>query len=36
MSFLDKIFIDGHSMHHQWNKKLCYEARDTLLGCVDR
>ena len=25
----------GDSQRYQWNKKLCWEARDTLFKCVD-
>ena len=35
MSFLeDRLTASGHAAHHSWNKKLCFEARDTLLSCV--
>lgn len=25
----------GNSHNYQWNKKLCFQARDTLFECVD-
>ena len=33
MSFLEDRLFNGNST--AWNKKLCFEARDTLLSCVD-
>ena len=36
MSFLeDRMFLAGQQNNH-WNKKLCFEARDTLFSCVDK
>ena len=36
MSFLeDRLFHGGQYAQQSWNKKLCFEARDTLLSCVD-
>ena len=28
--------LDGASSQQVWNKKLCFEAKDTLFSCVDR
>ena len=25
----------GNSAHMNWNRKICFEARDTLFECVD-
>ena len=37
MSFLeDRLYHQGQAAQHNWNKKLCFEARDTLLSCVER
>lgn len=30
-----KLFAMGNSQQHGWNKKLCFEARDSLYDCVD-
>ena len=36
MSFLEERFQSaGGASHHSWNKKLCFEARDTLLSCMN-
>ena len=37
MSFLeDRLYVQGQGANHTWNKKLCFEARDTLISCVDQ
>ena len=37
MSFLeDRLWAGGHSGQQMWNKKLCWEAKDTLFACVDK
>ena len=37
MSFLqDRLFAQGQTNQMGWNKKLCWEAKDTLFSCVDR
>ena len=37
MSFRqDRITHMGQSNQHSWNKKLCFEARDTLYACMDK
>ena len=37
MSFLeDRLFTSGSRAGQMWNKKLCFEARDTFNGCVDK
>ena len=36
MSFLeDRLYVQGQGAQHAWNKKLCFESRDTLLSCVE-
>ena len=37
MSYLeDRLFTSGSRDKQSWNRKLCFEARDTFLGCVDK
>ena len=37
MSFLtDRLTLTGTQTQQIWNKKLCWEAKDTLFACVDR
>ena len=37
MSFLsDRLTLTGTSAQQLWNRKLCWEAKDTLFACVDR
>ena len=37
MSFLeDRMTSFGWGAQHSWNKKLCFEAKDTLFTCVDQ
>ena len=36
MAHLENRLTTGGQPHHTWNKKLCFEARDTLLSCVNR
>ena len=37
MSFLEnRLSNSGQSNQMQWNRKLCFEARDTLFSCVDK
>ena len=31
----NKFLAMGNGQHQQWNKKLCFEARDTLFECID-
>lgn len=31
----DSLYLQGNSQQIAWNKKLCFEARDTLYDCVD-
>ena len=31
-----KLFAMGNNQQMQWNKKLCFEARDSLYDCVDQ
>ena len=31
----NKLYAMGNGSQLQWNKKLCFEARDTLYDCVD-
>ena len=37
MSYLsdNKYLLLGNNQQFGWNKKLCFEARDTLYDCVD-
>lgn len=36
MSLSDTRFsLIGNTHTYAWNKKLCFEARDTFFGCVD-
>ena len=30
-----KLFAMGNTHQPGWNKKLCFEARDSLYECVD-
>ena len=30
-----KLFAMGNNQQQGWNKKLCFEARDSLYDCVD-
>ena len=30
-----KMFAMGNDQQLQWNKKLCFQARDALFDCVD-
>lgn len=30
-----KLFAMGNSQQTAWNKKLCFEARDSFTDCVD-
>ena len=32
----NKYFAMGNNAGHGWNKKLCFEARDSLYECVDK
>ena len=37
MSFLeDRLTLQGNYTQQVWNRKLCWEAKDTLFACVDR
>ena len=37
MSFLeDRLTLSGNYTQQVWNRKLCWEAKDTLFACVDR
>ncbi len=37
MSFLeDRMTSMGWGSQQSWNKKLCFEAKDTLFACVDK
>ena len=37
MSFLeDRLTLSGNMTQQVWNRKLCWEAKDTLFACVDR
>ena len=37
MSFLeDRLTLAGNYTQQVWNRKLCWEAKDTLFACVDR
>ena len=37
MSFLeDRMTAMGWGAQQSWNKKLCFEAKDTLFACVDK
>ena len=37
MSFMeDRLTLMGNYTQQTWNKKLCWEAKDTLFACVDR
>ena len=37
MSFLtDRLELSGNYSSRVWNRKLCWEAKDTLFACVDR
>ena len=37
MSFLeDRLTLTGNYTQQVWNRKLCWEAKDTLFACVDR
>ena len=37
MSFLsDRLELQGNYTQQVWNRKLCWEAKDTLFACVDR
>lgn len=31
----DKFFLMGNSITYSWNKKLCFQARDSFYECVD-
>ena len=36
MNYTDaKFFAMGNGLHQHWNKKLCFESRDTLFDCID-
>lgn len=30
-----RLYAMGHGNQMAWNKKICFEARDTLYDCVD-
>ena len=32
----DKFYSLGNTFTYQWNRKVCFEARDTLFECVDQ
>ena len=37
MSFLeDRLTLQGNYTQQVWNRKLCWEAKDTLFACVNR
>ena len=37
MSFLeDRLTLSGNYTQQVWNRKLCWEAKDTLFACADR
>ena len=37
MSYLmNRLVLAGNNAQHSYNKKLCFEARDTLKSCIDK
>ncbi len=32
----DKYYFMSGNNYYRWNKKLCFQARDSLFDCIDR